>query len=86
MLATPYDGQILAVSNFINGVLVGPGVQSLNNTYTYLWQNPPLWTNQLSAVAYCSDGLTSTTTVYVAIHPPLAVQFVSPTNTQLFIL
>ena len=84
--AEPYDGAITGVTYFTNFVTLGSGIQSLDSAYTYLWQNLSLWTNQIFAVAADNDGLSSTATVTVVIVPPLAVQFVAPTNGQLFIL
>jgi hypothetical protein len=82
----PYDGTITNVIYSTNTAPLGPGIQSLNHAYTYLWQNPTLGTNLISAVAYCDDGLTSTATITNVLVPPLAVWFVAPTNNQLFII
>jgi RHS repeat-associated protein len=72
--------------NTTNFTLIGTAIQSVNNTYTFLWQNEPAWTNLVSAVATDNDGLTSTSSISVVIVPPLDVSFVSPTNNQLFVV
>jgi RHS repeat-associated protein len=83
---TPYDGTITGVTFSTNSAFLTNGIQSVNSTWTYLWTNAPLWTNIISAVAYCSDGLTSTDTITNLVIPPLAVWFLAPTNNQLFII
>ena len=84
--ALPYDGTVTNVTYYTNSGSLGTAWLSLSNSWTYYWQNPPLWANTIYAVAAGSDGLMSTASVSVVIVPPLAVQFVSPTNGQLFVL
>jgi hypothetical protein len=74
----------------LNGVtnfsLLGTGVLSQNNAYTYAWTSPTLGTNFISAVATDGYGLMSTSSIAIFTSAsPLVVQFVSPTNNQLFI-
>jgi hypothetical protein len=80
------DGTIASVQFYDGTNLIGTGIQSVNNTYTLLWNNGSLWTNFITAVATDGGGLTSTANVDVVMVPPLAVQFVAPTNGQLFVL
>ena len=86
--ATAYApaGTVTNIQFYTNSVLMGTGIQSVNNTYTFLWNNAPLWTNLLTAVATDNDGLTSSTNITVVVVPPLDVRWLAPTNNQLFIL
>lgn len=86
--ALPWDGTITNVTFYsgTNFTTIGTGIQSVNNTYTYAWYDAPLWTNVVSVIAKDTNGLMSTSTISMTVFPPLAVQFVAPTNGQLFVL
>ena len=78
-----YDGAVTGVTYYTNSVTLGTAFQSLSNSWVYYWQNAPLWTNIISAIATDNDGLTSTASVSMVVLPPLAVKILSPTNQTL---
>jgi RHS repeat-associated protein len=78
--ALPYDGTVTSVTYYTNSGFLGTAWLSLSNSWTYYWQNPPLWANTIYAVAADNDGLSSTTSVTTTVLPLVAVQILSPTN------
>jgi RHS repeat-associated protein len=75
-------GSIAGVTFYNGANLIGNGVQSLNNTYTYLWPSAPVGTNLVLAVATDQDGLTATAQVAVVVSPVK----VNPGSNQVLIL
>jgi RHS repeat-associated protein len=85
-----YDGSISNVIFYTNTWnsqtnILAQGLQSITNTYAYLWTGAPLWTNFISAVATDNYGLMATATTSVVVGPALAVWITAPPNGQLFI-
>jgi hypothetical protein len=85
--ATSVDSTITNVTFFTNSLpFPSPAIQSITNSYTYLWISATNYTYSLTAVAADGYGLQSTSApVTVTIYSPNPfVQITYPANRQVF--
>jgi RHS repeat-associated protein len=71
---------------FYNGTTnLGSGIESISNTFTFAWYDAPIGTNLVSAISADNYGFTNIATETVVVVPPPSLEFISPTNAELFV-